>query len=388
MRTKIKHLSGFTLIEILVVIALLGLIASILLASLSTSRAKSRDARRIADMKTVATALELFYAIHGYYPKKDNSINISGNWDVLIDDLEQDNLLAKAQTLPTKEASVLSDAMEMSQAILSSLSLFTRASAATIIQDPLFPKRTYSYWPSPDFQNYRIRALLENSSDPALKSSYAGPFFEDHAITGDRACDASLGYYCVGATSPFDPGKPVVYLYPVSPTEVSVYVYPKEIEVSVPEYGSGWHVIAYPSGDIVDSSGVHYPYLYWEGKSVAPFVEKGSGSVVKTEDVEMFVAQALLAQGLSKKESADFLEYWIPRMRTEHPYVYVYFMPQADYDDLVPMTIVPTPDTVIRVYMLFRALDTPISLTPQTFHAPERKGFTVAEWGGDRSQLF
>src|ERR1700732_5233360 len=50
---------GFTLIELLVVIAIIGLLASIILASLNTARQKGRDARRLADLKEMANAMEL-----------------------------------------------------------------------------------------------------------------------------------------------------------------------------------------------------------------------------------------------------------------------------------------------------------------------------------------
>ncbi len=56
-RTK----KGFTLIELLVVIAIIGILASIVLASLNTARMKSRDARRIADIKQIQIALELYF---------------------------------------------------------------------------------------------------------------------------------------------------------------------------------------------------------------------------------------------------------------------------------------------------------------------------------------
>lgn len=55
-----KNARGFTLIELLVVIAIIGILASIVLASLNTARRKSRDARRIADIKQIQLALELF----------------------------------------------------------------------------------------------------------------------------------------------------------------------------------------------------------------------------------------------------------------------------------------------------------------------------------------
>ncbi len=52
---------GFTLIELLVVIAIIGVLASVVLASLNTARKKSRDARRIADVKQIQLALELYF---------------------------------------------------------------------------------------------------------------------------------------------------------------------------------------------------------------------------------------------------------------------------------------------------------------------------------------
>lgn len=55
------RIKGFTLIELLVVIAIIGVLASIVLASLNSARQKSRDARRITDVKQIQLALELYF---------------------------------------------------------------------------------------------------------------------------------------------------------------------------------------------------------------------------------------------------------------------------------------------------------------------------------------
>ncbi len=63
-----KKKSGFTLLELLVVIAIIGLFAAITVVSLSSSRKRSRDAKRIADLSAIQQALELYYNSKNRYP--------------------------------------------------------------------------------------------------------------------------------------------------------------------------------------------------------------------------------------------------------------------------------------------------------------------------------
>jgi len=74
----INYKKGFTLIELLVVIAIIGILSSVVLASLNTARTKSRDARRVSDMKQLQLAFELFFDSCRSYPVQATQGGITG----------------------------------------------------------------------------------------------------------------------------------------------------------------------------------------------------------------------------------------------------------------------------------------------------------------------
>lgn len=70
---------GFTLIELLVVISIIGLLASVVLVSLNATRVKARDAKRSAEIKQLATALNLYLSDNGVLPSNAACTTPVGN---------------------------------------------------------------------------------------------------------------------------------------------------------------------------------------------------------------------------------------------------------------------------------------------------------------------
>lgn len=171
-------ITGFTLIELLVVIAIIGMLASIVLASLSNARAKSRDARRISDLRQVQLAVELFYDQVGEYPQAPGHATWSGHWAYFSQCLERgDNCNAPAGYTP----------------VISKVPQDPSRSSS----DPFANDKTYypSYHPSGRCpQSYRILAVLETDHS-ALQSDIDGSIYS----TGDGLCNDNARGYCIGA---------------------------------------------------------------------------------------------------------------------------------------------------------------------------------------------
>ena len=67
-KRKRKLLAGFTLIEMFVVIAVIGILAGVVFRGTATIQSSARDTRRISDMRAVQNYLETYFFICGHYP--------------------------------------------------------------------------------------------------------------------------------------------------------------------------------------------------------------------------------------------------------------------------------------------------------------------------------
>jgi prepilin-type N-terminal cleavage/methylation domain-containing protein len=71
-----KNNSGFTLIEMLIVIAIIAILAGIVLVGVSGFQASARDSRRISDIRNTQNLLELYYTQQGAYPEVEGWSNL------------------------------------------------------------------------------------------------------------------------------------------------------------------------------------------------------------------------------------------------------------------------------------------------------------------------
>ncbi|MDD5528316.1 MAG: hypothetical protein PHO56_05120 [Patescibacteria group bacterium] len=242
------------------------------------------------------------------------------------------------------------------------------------------------------------------SSSDALPEPLSGQYGNSYVYGGDRPSvgDFLAGhpiilwktpikdYYWSFKDASYVPAvecaKPVIYLYPPKTTDVSVQVSPNGgFSSTSPAYGNGWRVLSDPQSNLFNyADGKNYPYLFWEGKALY-YQRPAQGFVVARSELDGFLSGILAKLGLLSKEITDFKDFWEPKMKAK-PYYFVTFLPQAEFDKLAPLAISPHPDTVIRVFMDYQGLDQPISVVAPRIITPQRKGFTVVEWGGAKGR--
>ncbi len=179
--------------------------------------------------------------------------------------------------------------------------------------------------------------------------------------------------------------KPVIYLYPTKKESVIVQlIYDGNLIITYPPYNNkinGWSVTAYPDGRIIDVDSKEYSYIFWEGIPHTPIkYDFSKGFVVKGEDVVEFLQNTLSKMGLSPKEYNEFIVYWYPKMK-QNKYNLVHFA-GAEYDNVAKLKITPHPDSILRVFMAFKAINEMINIEPQEIKSFHRSGFAVVEWGG------
>ena len=191
----------------------------------------------------------------------------------------------------------------------------------------------------------------------------------DSTMTNNPECDPNVSY------------KPLIYLYPEKEMDVEVKLgNPELLTTTYPEYIDGWKVTAKPNGDLIDKSGRTYYGLYWEGNNnIKDSYE--DGFVVEKENIVSFLEEKLAILGLNEREANEFIIYWKPILE-QNEYNLIRFADIDVINEQMPLSINPTPDSVIRVLMIYKPIDKRIDIKEQKLKSFNRIGFTVVEWGG------
>jgi len=80
---------GFTIVELLIVIVVIGILAAITIVSFNGIQAKARDAQRSSDVHAITEALQMYYLDNGRYPgsptETGGSTTINSGWSTTAD---------------------------------------------------------------------------------------------------------------------------------------------------------------------------------------------------------------------------------------------------------------------------------------------------------------
>ncbi len=220
-------------------------------------------------------------------------------------------------------------------------------------------------------------------------------YYDGQIVLTNRMLNHELAYlvdsYYIGNYSPekssfyfeFIGGfaKPVIYLYPKKETDVNVTIdLDGALTCTYPKYKNGWNVIAKPDGTLINKDDAReYSYLYWEGIGETKW-DMSKGFVVKGSETIEFLQEKLEYLGLTAKELNEFIVYWLPQMQN-NKYNLITFQTDV-YEQSAKLNITPKPDSMLRIFMVFKGLDEFVNIEEQELSSFERNGFTVIEWGG------
>ena len=103
---------GFSLIEIMISVGIMGMLASVVMGSFNVARVKARDAKRVAEMRSLETALQLYFEVNKEYPDSiaglaNSLVNPPGNQKSYISEPKEGDNSAEAMYIPYKVRSNL-----------------------------------------------------------------------------------------------------------------------------------------------------------------------------------------------------------------------------------------------------------------------------------------
>lgn len=176
--------------------------------------------------------------------------------------------------------------------------------------------------------------------------------------------------------------KPIIYIYPEQEQNVKVTLGSSDkLLVSYPVYNNGWNVLAKPDGTLIDNKTNRELYsLYYESENNVNFKIENEGFVISKDEIIPFLEEKLEILGLNPKEQEEFIIYWLPILQKNN-YTYIRFATNEEINNNMSLQVEPSPDTMIRVLMIFKGLEEKINVKEQLLQKVTRNGYTVVEWG-------
>ncbi|MBP5607549.1 MAG: hypothetical protein J6X66_04675 [Lachnospiraceae bacterium] len=255
----------------------------------------------------------------------------------------------------------------------------------------------------------RISKTSEKNSKMIQDMSKDLSSVENEVADISKTVDEILEQGCTGNNSvsepddPYDPfiypeygvEKPAIYIYGDG-TElcknVELELRNADMAVTWPEAENNanvysWDVYADEDGTLTDKDGTEYSYLFWEADAYGT-CSFDEGFCVAGNDTADFLKGVLSEIGLTDKEANEFIVYWLPRMQG-NAYNLISFKgldPDDEYNSDFALKVTDEEgneaESVLRIMMVWKALDENMEITPQEFEGFERNGLTVVEWGG------
>ncbi|CAE7142219.1 unnamed protein product, partial [Rhizoctonia solani] len=165
-------------------------------------------------------------------------------------------------------------------------------------------------------------------------------------------------------------------IYP--PTAITAPVGSKSLGQTI-----AWTVDAQPDGTLWDQvTRREVAYLFWEAHTnpkllssppvtqpsspaetipytfdpASPILTPSHSALLPFDKVTEYIDDALLALGLHTEARTSFITYWLPDL-SKHAFIALRFLPQDEYEKAAPLNIIPIPEVVTRVFMLFRGVE-------------------------------
>ncbi|WP_418791861.1 hypothetical protein [Phosphitispora sp. TUW77] len=173
--------------------------------------------------------------------------------------------------------------------------------------------------------------------------------------------------------------KPNIYIYSDHNIDVNVQLHPYSyITASIPEYDreAGWNASVY-KGTINGCN----DYLFYEAKVPDNHLQRNKGFKITGCRLQSDLQTLMELYGFNDKETSDFVEYWKNKLSYTNNYI---FYPQdtETIQKIMPLTVVPAPDSVCRIWFLIEKDDGQFVETVFPMAKVAHSGFAVVEWGG------